>query len=289
MSRRVDYLADLGITCLWLMPFYPTADRDDGYDITDFYGVDPRLGSAGDFVELVQTCRSRGIRVIIDFVMNHTSSRHPWFREARRSKDDPRRNWYVWRRSTPPDTSKQVVFPDVEDSLWELDEKTGEYYLHNFYKTQPDLNLANPRGPRRDRAHHGLLAAAGRLRVPHRRRALPVRRGPAARGRARVPAVRPARVPAQPAHLRRPPGRGGGAARRGQRAVQGPAEVLRRRATATSSPCSSTSSACRRSTCRWRAATRGRSRRHSWPGRRSTRPTSGRTSCATTTSSPSTS
>jgi trehalose synthase len=144
MSRRVDYLADLGITCLWLMPFYPTADRDDGYDITDFYGVDPRVGSAGDFVELVQTCRSRGIRVIIDFVMNHTSSRHPWFREARRSKDDPRRNWYVWRKSTPPDTSKQVVFPDVEDSLWELDEKTGEYYLHNFYKTQPDLNLANP-------------------------------------------------------------------------------------------------------------------------------------------------
>ena len=144
LSRRVDYLADLGITCLWLMPFYPTTDRDDGYDITDFYGVDPHLGTLGDFVELVQTCRSRGIRVIVDFVMNHTSDRHPWFRDARRSTDDPRRNWYVWRRSTPPDTSKQVVFPDKEDSLWELDEKTGEYYLHNFYRTQPDLNLANP-------------------------------------------------------------------------------------------------------------------------------------------------
>ena len=144
MTRRIDYLADLGITCLWLMPFYPTADRDDGYDITDFYGVDPRLGTSGDFVELVQTCRSRGIRVIIDFVMNHTSVRHPWFREALRSTDSPRRNWYVWRSSSPPDTSKQVVFPDVEDSLWELDEKSGEYYLHNFYKTQPDLNLANP-------------------------------------------------------------------------------------------------------------------------------------------------
>ena len=144
MSRRVDYLADLGITCLWLMPLYPTTGRDDGYDITDFYGVDPQLGTPGDFVELLQTCRSRGIRVIVDFVMNHTSDKHPWFRAARRSTDDPRRNWYVWRRSTPPDTSKQVVFPDQEDSLWELDEKTGEYYLHNFYRTQPDLNLANP-------------------------------------------------------------------------------------------------------------------------------------------------
>ncbi|WP_426245146.1 alpha-amylase family protein [Nocardioides sp. LHG3406-4] len=144
MTRRIDYLADLGITCLWLMPFYPTADRDDGYDITDFYGVDKRVGTHGDFVELVHTCRSRGIRVVIDFVMNHTSDRHPWFREALRSTDSPRRNWYVWRSSAPPGTSKQVVFPDVEDSIWELDEKSGEYFLHNFYKTQPDLNLANP-------------------------------------------------------------------------------------------------------------------------------------------------
>ena len=144
MARRVDYLADLGVTCLWLMPFYPTPDRDDGYDITDFYGVDPRLGTPGDFVELIQTCKSRGLRVIVDFVMNHTSDKHPWFIEARRSTDNPRRNWYVWRSSPPPDTSKQVVFPDAEDSIWELDEKTGEYYLHNFYRTQPDLNLANP-------------------------------------------------------------------------------------------------------------------------------------------------
>ncbi|PVG84204.1 trehalose synthase [Nocardioides gansuensis] len=144
MQHRVDYLAELGITCLWLMPFYPTTDKDDGYDVTDFYGVDPRVGSAGDFVELVHTCRSRGIRVIVDLVMNHTSERHPWFVEARKSPDNPMRHWYVWRGSTPPDTSKQVVFPDVEDSIWELDERTGEYYLHNFYKTQPDLNLANP-------------------------------------------------------------------------------------------------------------------------------------------------
>ena len=144
MLHRVDYLADLGITCLWLMPFYPTADRDDGYDITDFYGVDPKLGSAGDFVELVRTCHSRGIRIIVDFVMNHTSDRHPWWKEAVASTDSPLRDWYVWRSSTPPDTSKQVVFPDKEDAIWEKDQASGQWYLHNFYKTQPDLNLANP-------------------------------------------------------------------------------------------------------------------------------------------------
>lgn len=144
MIHRVDYLADLGVTCLWLMPFYPTADRDDGYDITDFYGVDPKLGSAGDFVELVRTCHSRGIRIIVDFVMNHTSDRHPWWKDAIRGEDSAYRDWYVWRSSTPPDTSKQVVFPDKEDAIWDQDAASGQWYLHNFYKTQPDLNLANP-------------------------------------------------------------------------------------------------------------------------------------------------
>ena len=144
LAQRIDYLADLGVTCLWLMPFYPTADRDDGYDITDFYGVDPRLGTPGNVVEVIQLARSRGIRVIIDFVMNHTSDRHPWFKESRNSLDNPKRDWYVWRRSTPPDTSKEVVFPDAEDSIWTKDDKTGEYYLHHFYRTQPDLNIANP-------------------------------------------------------------------------------------------------------------------------------------------------
>jgi trehalose synthase len=144
MLHRVDYLADLGVTCLWLMPFYPTAGQDDGYDITDFYGVDRSLGSAGDFVELVQTCHSRGIRVIIDFVMNHTSDRHPWWRDAVSSEDSAYRDWYVWRSSTPPDTRKQVVFPDKEDAIWTQDAASGQWYLHNFYRTQPDLNLANP-------------------------------------------------------------------------------------------------------------------------------------------------
>jgi trehalose synthase len=145
VAERIDYLSDLGVTCLWLMPFYPTADRDDGYDITDFYGVDPRLGTHGDFVEVVRTARDRGMRVIVDLVVNHTSDKHPWFRAARSRRDSDFRDFYVWAKDPPPDASSEVVFPDQEDSIWELDEKTGEHYLHLFYKHQPDLNVANPR------------------------------------------------------------------------------------------------------------------------------------------------
>ena len=145
MTDRIEYLYDLGVTCLWLMPFYPTARKDDGYDIIDFFGVDPRLGTHGDFVELVRTARANGIRVIVDFVMNHTSDRHPWFKSARRSKDDPYRDYYVWSATKPKSSAKDVVFPDQESSLWERDPKTNEWYLHHFYKHQPDLNIENPK------------------------------------------------------------------------------------------------------------------------------------------------
>jgi len=144
MAERIEYLSDLGITCLWLMPFYPTARKDDGYDITDFFGVDPQRGTLGDFVEFVRTARAHGIRVIVDFVMNHTSDKHPWFRSARRRKDDSYRDYYVWSATEPKSTRKEVVFPDQEDSIWQLEPRTGEYYLHHFYKHQPDLNIANP-------------------------------------------------------------------------------------------------------------------------------------------------
>jgi trehalose synthase len=145
MTDRLEYLNDLGVTCLWLMPFYPTARKDDGYDITDFYGVDPKLGTLGDFVELVRTAKAKGIRVIVDFVMNHTSDAHHWFKSARRSRDDPYRDYYVWSATEPKSSPKDVVFPDEEDSIWELDSKTGEWYLHHFYKHQPDLNIENPK------------------------------------------------------------------------------------------------------------------------------------------------
>jgi trehalose synthase len=143
LAQRLDHLAELGVTCLWLMPFYPTPDRDDGYDITDFYGVDARLGNHGDLVEVVRTAHDRGIRVIADLVVNHTSDQHPWFRSARRSRGSRYRDWYVWR-DEPPEEQADVVFPDQEDSVWQHDERAGQHYLHRFYKHQPDLNVANP-------------------------------------------------------------------------------------------------------------------------------------------------
>ena len=144
LSQRLDYLAELGVTCLWLMPLNPTKGRDDGYDIIDYYGVDPRLGDHGDLVELLRTAKDRGMRVIMDLVVNHTSHQHPWFTAARSSRDSPYRDYYVWRDEPPEDTSDQVVFPDAEDSLWTYDEKAGQYFLHNFYSEQPDLNITNP-------------------------------------------------------------------------------------------------------------------------------------------------
>lgn len=143
LAERVDYLAELGVTCLWLMPFYPTPRRDDGYDVTDLFGVDPRLGHHGDLVEFIRMAQDRGLRVIVDLVVNHTSDQHPWFKAARSSKDSPYRDFYIWRSDPPPDTSGDVVFPDQETSIWTLDEPTGEWYLHHFYKEQPDLNVAN--------------------------------------------------------------------------------------------------------------------------------------------------
>ena len=144
LATRLDYLAELGVTCLWLMPFYPSPDRDDGYDITDFYGVDHRLGHFGDFVEVIQIARDRGMRVIVDLVVNHTSDQHPWFKAARSSPDSPFRDFYVWR-DEPPKNQPAPVFPDQETSDWQYDEKAGQYYQHVFYRQQPDLNITDER------------------------------------------------------------------------------------------------------------------------------------------------
>lgn len=145
LTQRVDYLAALGVSCIWLMPFYPSPDRDDGYDVTDFFSVDSRLGTMGDLVEFIRTAKDRGIRVIADFVVNHTSNQHPWFLEARKSVDNPYRDFYVWRKDTPPDTSSEVVFPGEQTSIWTQDDATGEWYLHMFNEHQPDLNVTNPK------------------------------------------------------------------------------------------------------------------------------------------------
>jgi trehalose synthase len=143
LTERVDYLAGIGVSCVWLMPFYPSANRDDGYDIVDFYAVDPRLGTLGDLVEFVRTARDRGIRVIADVVVNHTSDQHPWFQAARSSRDSPFREFYVWADEKPEEKPGDVVFPDQETSNWAWDEEAGQFYLHRFYSHQPDLNVAN--------------------------------------------------------------------------------------------------------------------------------------------------
>ncbi|MCG6567880.1 alpha-amylase family protein [Tessaracoccus sp. ZS01] len=145
LSQRIDYLAQLGVNTLWLMPFYPSPDRDDGYDIKDFYGVDPRLGNHGELLEVIRTAHSRGIRVIADLIINHTSDQHPWFVASRRSTTNKFRDYYIWRDDDPGDTSAEVVFPGEEDGIWTKDERTGTWYLHHFYSHQPDLNVANPK------------------------------------------------------------------------------------------------------------------------------------------------
>ena len=144
LIRRLDYLEALGIDAVWLAPFQPTPNRDNGYDISDFYGVDPRHGSSGDFVEFIQQADKRGIHVIIDLVVNHTSDRHRWFQEARRDRKSPYRDWYIWSKKRPPGWNQGMVFPGVQKSVWSRDEVAGEYYFHRFYDFQPDLNMANP-------------------------------------------------------------------------------------------------------------------------------------------------
>jgi maltose alpha-D-glucosyltransferase / alpha-amylase len=145
LLRRLDYLQGLGITTLWLMPFQPSPGKDDGYDIADYYGVDPRYGTLGDFVEFTHGCQQRGIRVIIDLVVNHTSDTHPWFREARSSPDSEYRDWYVWADKKPANAGTGMVFPGVQKSTWTRDKEAKAWYFHRFYDFQPDLNTSNPR------------------------------------------------------------------------------------------------------------------------------------------------
>ena len=144
LLSRIDYLGSLGVSVLWLLPFFPTPNRDDGYDISDYDAVDRRLGSLGQFVEVVRTAKDRGMRVIIDLVLNHTSDQHPWFQAALEDPSSKYRDFYVWSDEPRDDLFDKVIFPDQEDSNWEYHEPSGQYYLHRFYSHQPDLNIANP-------------------------------------------------------------------------------------------------------------------------------------------------
>jgi maltose alpha-D-glucosyltransferase/alpha-amylase len=134
----------MGITAIWLMPFQPSPCRDDGYDIADYYNVDPCYGMLGDFVEFSRGCMQRGIRVLIDLVVNHTSNEHPWFREACRDPKSPYRDWYVWSAKAPKNASSGIVFPGVQKSTWSWEKNARAYYFHRFYDFQPDLNTSHP-------------------------------------------------------------------------------------------------------------------------------------------------
>ncbi|HZQ59988.1 MAG TPA: alpha-amylase family protein [Casimicrobiaceae bacterium] len=144
LMRRLDYLQGLGITTLWLMPFQASPRRDQGYDVTDYYAVDPRFGTLGDFVEFAHQAKQRGMRVLIDLVVNHTSIEHPWFQIARKHPDSKYRDWYVWSRKKPARIHQGMVFPGVQQSTWSYDEVAKAWYFHRFYDFQPDLNTSNP-------------------------------------------------------------------------------------------------------------------------------------------------
>jgi maltose alpha-D-glucosyltransferase/alpha-amylase len=144
LIQQLDYLKELGVATLWLAPFQPTPNKDDGYDIADFYGIDPHLGTQKDFDELIRQANQRNIRVMMDLVTNHTSDQHPWFKQARQRNDSPYRSWYVWAKERPKKWDKGMVFPGVQKDIWTYDKQAGEYFYHRFYDFQPDLNMQNP-------------------------------------------------------------------------------------------------------------------------------------------------
>ncbi|MCF6404632.1 alpha-amylase family protein [Chitinophaga filiformis] len=144
LMQGLDYLTCLGINCIWMLPFYPSPLEDAGYDITDYYNVDERIGSLQEFVRLAEQAKERGIRIMADLVVNHTSNQHPWFLEARADKHSRYRDYYIWLDEKPANDGPDIVFPGVQESNWAFDETAGAWYYHTFYSHQPDLNVSSP-------------------------------------------------------------------------------------------------------------------------------------------------
>jgi maltose alpha-D-glucosyltransferase/alpha-amylase len=144
LEERLDYLQDLGTSAIWLMPFFPSPLRDDGYDIADYNAVHSSYGTLEDFRKLLGSAHDRGIRVIIEMVLNHTSDQHPWFQESRSSQDNPRRDWYVWSDTDTRYKGARIIFRDTETSNWAWDPISKSFYWHRFFSHQPDLNYDNP-------------------------------------------------------------------------------------------------------------------------------------------------
>lgn len=144
LTQKLDYLQDLGIDCLWLLPTYPSPLLDDGYDIADYYGIHPDYGSLQDFKDLVAAVHARGMRIVTDLILNHTSNQHPWFQAARADRDSTYRDYYVWSDTDQRYEDARIIFLDTEKSNWTWDEQAGQYFWHRFYSSQPDLNYDNP-------------------------------------------------------------------------------------------------------------------------------------------------
>lgn len=144
MASKLGYLSEMGITCIWLLPFYPSPNHDNGYDVMDYYNVDSRIGTLEDCGAFMEKAQGYGIRVIIDLVINHTSIQHPWFQAARKDKNSKYRNYYVWSEEPIPHAKEKLIFAGEEEAVWTYVEEAEMYYLHRFYKEQPDLNISNP-------------------------------------------------------------------------------------------------------------------------------------------------
>jgi maltose alpha-D-glucosyltransferase/alpha-amylase len=144
LTQKLDYLQALGVDCLWLMPIYPSPLLDDGYDIADYYGVHPDYGTLDDFKTFLAEAHARGLRVIADLVLNHTSDQHPWFQAARADRQSPFRDYYVWSDTDQKFKDARLIFLDIEKSNWTWDATAGQYFWHRFYASQPDLNFDNP-------------------------------------------------------------------------------------------------------------------------------------------------
>jgi maltose alpha-D-glucosyltransferase/alpha-amylase len=144
LIQKLDYIQDLGIDCIWLLPIYSSPLKDDGYDISDYYTIADVFGDVDDFRELIEQAHARGMRLIMDLVVNHTSDQHPWFQSARADINSPYRDYYVWSDSDQKFKDTRIIFLDTEKSNWTWDDRAGQYYWHRFYASQPDLNFDNP-------------------------------------------------------------------------------------------------------------------------------------------------
>lgn len=144
IEQRLDYLVELGVDAIWISPIFPSPMADFGYDVADYCGIDPRFGTLGDFDALLASAHQRGLKLLLDFVPNHSSDEHPWFLESRSSRDNPRRDWYIWRDPAPGGGPPNNWISDFGGPAWEWDKATSQYYYHAFLKEQPDLNWRNP-------------------------------------------------------------------------------------------------------------------------------------------------